>query len=83
MLSRFGGLGLGAGFWEIARTRCSVCGKAGDWGVSAGLPLEAFINFILGAVVEAVGPGQVPFLDQLRLGRQPMLHVLTGARTFV
>ena len=83
MLSRFGGLGLGVGFSRTVRTRCRVCGKTGGFGVSAGLLLEAFIEFFLRPVVEPMRPGKVAFLDQLRLGRQPMLHIVTWPRTFV
>ena len=38
---------------------------------------------ILRLVVKAVDTSQIPFRDQIRLGLQPMLHLVTGLRTFI
>ena len=33
--------------------------------------------------METVSPGLVPFREQLRLGLQPVLHIVPGQRTLV
>ena len=38
---------------------------------------------ILCPVMKTVNPGEVAFSDQLRFGRQPVLHVVPGLRTLV
>jgi hypothetical protein len=40
-------------------------------------------KFILCPVMKTVNPGEVAFREQLRFGRQPVLHIVPGLRTLV
>ena len=40
-------------------------------------------KFILCLVMKTVNPSEVAFRDQLRFGRQPVLHIVPGLRTLV
>ena len=33
--------------------------------------------------MKTVSPGEVPFREQMRLGLQPVLHIVSGKRTLV
>ena len=33
--------------------------------------------------MKTVSPGEVPFREQMRLGLQPVLHIVSGQRTLV
>ena len=39
--------------------------------------------FILCPVMKTVNPSEVAFRDQLRFGRQPVLHIVAGLRSLV
>src|ERR1035437_217951 len=45
--------------------------------------LSSWLISHLCPVMETVSPGLVPFREQLRLGLQPVLHLVPGQRTLV
>src|SRR5580658_1068923 len=49
-----------------------------EWFHNFRLPLVANAFLFLRPVVKSMNAGQVPFLKQLRLSLQPMLHVVSG-----
>jgi hypothetical protein len=42
-----------------------------------------FHKFILRPIVKTMDAGAIAFRDQFRLGRQPVLHLVTGQRTSI
>ena len=58
-------------------------GENGRWSRCGGFENRFFHNGELRLVMKSVDAGPVAFFEQLRLGLQPMLHVVSRARTLV